>query len=85
MPEGVDLPGKNLAVAIIVGNRRQGHRIGIEADGRIAVPLMLKSADELGGAVLRLGRASPVATRIDCVLTPQSVNADIHSRRQGSR
>src|SRR5262249_57194393 len=40
LTEGTDLPGEHLLVAVVVGDRRQGGRVGGERDRRQGLPLV---------------------------------------------
>src|SRR5690606_8342126 len=52
LAERLDLANEHLLVAVVVGDGRQRRRVGGERDGRDGGPILLQTADELGGDVL---------------------------------
>ena len=57
-----DLPGEHLVVPEVVADRGQARRLGVQRDRGQRRPVrVLEPADQLGGQVLCLGRATTVA------------------------
>jgi hypothetical protein len=58
---GADLAGEDVPEAVVVADRGHGGRVGVQRDRGQRTAFALEAAHELGGEVLRLGRAPAVA------------------------
>ena len=59
--ERLDLAGEDTLEAVIVRDRGEREGVGRQCNGRDRRPVALEPADELGGEVLGVGRATAVA------------------------
>src|SRR5436190_275042 len=61
-PDGLDLPGEDAVVAVVVRDSRERRRVGVECDGRERRTFAtgLEATDELCRQMLRLGRGATV-------------------------
>src|SRR6185295_7485668 len=56
-----DLAGEDVPEAVVVADRGHGGRVGVQRDRGQRTAFALEAAYELGGEVLRFGRAAAVA------------------------
>jgi hypothetical protein len=65
LAEREHLLGEDLLVVVVVGDRREGGRVGGQRHRRQPGALALEAVEQLGGEVLRVGRGAAVAARQD--------------------
>src|SRR5690348_3531899 len=70
-----DLPSEDLVGAVIVCDRGQRRRFGMQRDRRKRAPFAVEAADEFCGEVLRLCRAAAVAGREQPAATAEGFGA----------
>ncbi len=63
--EGVSLSGKNILVAVVVGDAGEGGRVGVEADCPKGGAIVAIATDEFLGQMQGLGRRAPVAAGVE--------------------
>src|SRR5438105_1998572 len=72
--QATDLPGKDLGIAVVIGDR--GHRrcVSIESDRGKRLALAASPPEKLGGKMAGLGRAAAVAERDDLITASERLD-----------
>jgi len=79
LAERFDLAGKDLVVAVVVGDAGEHRGVGIQRNRRQWPPLTTIAADQLFAQVHGVGRAAAVATGIDGVACVQALDHQLPS------
>ena len=75
--ERLHLAREDLVVAVVVGDGGERRGVGGERDRRQRAPLARHATDELGGDVLRVGRAAAVAEEQQLVPAAEGVRDEV--------
>src|SRR6185437_1639929 len=75
--QALDLTGKHLLIAVVIGDRRQRRSVGRERDRRVSRPVQLVAAGDFGGDVLCVAGAAAVADEQELVAGAKRRNRDV--------